>query len=245
MFGAGPVTHTGVNCDHCVVGITGIRYRCAVCPDFDLCSKCYDLRLCPPPPKPGHPAEHLFFRIDQPRGAEKSLAIMNRAGLVHLGVSCNVCATPGPMRGVRHQCVQCALNICEACEFSGQHDPSHTRLKIAVPPPAPAPPAATGSAFGPASTATGSPLSTPSTNSLPAGFVGFGMAHATSGRSGFQTLGPPPPAQTAPFGTQTTAPFGGGGNPNTGDPFGGGGAGGGGAPNSGYFGGNSAFGGGL
>lgn len=35
------VVHSYVNCDGCgVKGLVGIRYKCAVCPDFDFCEKC-------------------------------------------------------------------------------------------------------------------------------------------------------------------------------------------------------------
>jgi len=33
--------HQSVVCDACEISpITGIRYKCSVCPDFDLCEKC-------------------------------------------------------------------------------------------------------------------------------------------------------------------------------------------------------------
>lgn len=35
------VIHRHVTCDECgAFPITGIRYKCAVCPDFDVCEKC-------------------------------------------------------------------------------------------------------------------------------------------------------------------------------------------------------------
>lgn len=35
------VVHYRVNCDGCgQKGIVGIRYKCAICPDFDFCERC-------------------------------------------------------------------------------------------------------------------------------------------------------------------------------------------------------------
>jgi hypothetical protein len=35
------IVHSLVTCDGCSVSpIQGIRYKCSVCPDYDLCSKC-------------------------------------------------------------------------------------------------------------------------------------------------------------------------------------------------------------
>jgi hypothetical protein len=37
----GVVVHEHVNCDGCgQKGIVGIRYKCAVCSDFDFCERC-------------------------------------------------------------------------------------------------------------------------------------------------------------------------------------------------------------
>lgn len=52
-------THPGVVCDGCNGGISGIRYKCSVCPDYDLCSVCEA--------KPGvHDPSHIFLKIAKP-----------------------------------------------------------------------------------------------------------------------------------------------------------------------------------
>ena len=34
------VVHFNIYCDHCDRGISGIRYKCIQCEDYDLCSEC-------------------------------------------------------------------------------------------------------------------------------------------------------------------------------------------------------------
>lgn len=51
--------HTRVSCDGCGAHpITGIRYKCSVCPDFDYCETCES--------KIDHP--HVFLKIKKPQG---------------------------------------------------------------------------------------------------------------------------------------------------------------------------------
>jgi len=58
VFHGVPVHH-GVTCDGCGVSpIQGIRWKCSVCPDYDLCEKCN---------KEGIHKEHPFAKIVQPR----------------------------------------------------------------------------------------------------------------------------------------------------------------------------------
>ncbi|KAL9607445.1 MAG: hypothetical protein Q9167_007641 [Letrouitia subvulpina] len=51
--------HRGVNCNSCgAMPIRGIRYRCANCPDYDLCEQCEAMQL--------HDKTHLFFKVKIP-----------------------------------------------------------------------------------------------------------------------------------------------------------------------------------
>ena len=51
--------HFGVVCDACNGSIVGIRYKCAICPDYDLCSGCKS--------KGAHrDTEHAFNAIEKP-----------------------------------------------------------------------------------------------------------------------------------------------------------------------------------
>jgi len=51
--------HPGVVCDGCSGSISGIRYKCSSCPDFDLCATCEA--------KSGlHDSSHVFLKIAKP-----------------------------------------------------------------------------------------------------------------------------------------------------------------------------------
>lgn len=53
----GPL-HIGVTCDGCEGPVVGIRYKCCVCPDYDLCEVCEGK---------GKHSEHDMFKITTPR----------------------------------------------------------------------------------------------------------------------------------------------------------------------------------
>lgn len=53
----GPVVHSNVTCDVCgQQGIVGARYKCTVCPDYDLCENC----------EPEHDRSHPLIKINEP-----------------------------------------------------------------------------------------------------------------------------------------------------------------------------------
>lgn len=55
-----PVVHQNVECDGCgKAPITGVRYKCSVCKNFDFCSTCEERK--------GH--EHAFLKIQNPSQA--------------------------------------------------------------------------------------------------------------------------------------------------------------------------------
>jgi peptidoglycan hydrolase-like protein with peptidoglycan-binding domain len=56
------VTHRGITCDGCQQSpITGIRFKCRTCPDFDLCESCEAKNV--------HPADHplVKFKVERQR----------------------------------------------------------------------------------------------------------------------------------------------------------------------------------
>ena len=51
--------HPGVSCDGCDGPVVGARYKCMVCPDYDLCEKCEGK---------GQHKEHNMMRLSSPQG---------------------------------------------------------------------------------------------------------------------------------------------------------------------------------
>jgi hypothetical protein len=50
-----PILHDGISCDHCrKKPLLGVRYKCIVCPDFDLCDLCEAM---------GIHSDHIFVKI--------------------------------------------------------------------------------------------------------------------------------------------------------------------------------------
>jgi len=77
-----PVVHAGITCDGCQQSpIAGIRFKCKVCPDFDLCATCEA--------KNTHPADHplVKFKVPKTRCGRGGHGMGMRGG-------------HGPMRGV-------------------------------------------------------------------------------------------------------------------------------------------------
>ncbi len=55
----GPPVHGNIHCNNCkCMPIVGLRYKCGICNDFDLCQYCFDTA--------GHNASHLFVVVRRP-----------------------------------------------------------------------------------------------------------------------------------------------------------------------------------
>jgi len=50
--------HFGVVCDGCQGSIFGVRFKCSVCPDYDLCTKCEEKKV--------HDESHPLLKINKP-----------------------------------------------------------------------------------------------------------------------------------------------------------------------------------
>jgi hypothetical protein len=110
--GDGVAVHENVKCDGCgTVPITGDRYKCTVCHNFDLCSACEQKNI--------HPNSHPLLKLKEAPRRD-----------IHYGVTCDGCGVV-PIQGVRFKCLVCPnYDLCGACEAKNSHPSSHTLLKI-------------------------------------------------------------------------------------------------------------------
>ena len=117
--------HTGIVCDACGLNpLTGIRFKCSTCPDFDMCASCVEQNDT----TNAHP--HVFLRISKCIDSNSTATpplLRNRSTWSH-DASCSVCG--GGIVGYRYFCSCCAVDLCERCEQQGIHDASHSLLKM-------------------------------------------------------------------------------------------------------------------
>ncbi|ORZ26475.1 hypothetical protein BCR41DRAFT_348372 [Lobosporangium transversale] len=110
-------------CDMCNQKICyGTRYKCIVCPDYDLCQKCR------PFARTQHKG-HSFMPIDFP--GQVNISVDKTP---HPGVVCDGCNED--IFGVRYKCGNCPdYDLCGNCEASPSfvHDPDHLFIKIRKP----------------------------------------------------------------------------------------------------------------
>jgi len=108
----GVPVHENVKCDGCgAFPITGERFKCTVCHNFDLCSTCEQ--------KNTHPTSHPLLKIKEAPRRD-----------IHYGVTCDGCGVV-PIKGVRFKCLVCPnYDLCAVCEAKNAHPADHTLLKL-------------------------------------------------------------------------------------------------------------------
>ncbi|KAJ3022267.1 UNVERIFIED_CONTAM: hypothetical protein HDU68_009236 [Siphonaria sp. JEL0065] len=97
-----------INCDICTEKpLMGTRYKCATCPDFDLCETCYKNL------DKAHHSTHKFFKLESKDEIFQTL-------------DCDGCNSRG-LVGVRHQCRECPkYHLCAQCVVRGSEiHPQH------------------------------------------------------------------------------------------------------------------------
>lgn len=127
--------HAGIVCDGCNVSpVLGDRFKCTICVDFDLCSKCENSGKS----FGRHSAQHNMIKVAapgqpiRPRCPVMSEPTATATGPsdVHAGVRCDGCSVL-PIKGIRYKCTSCPnFDLCEDCEAKNAHDPKHVLLKM-------------------------------------------------------------------------------------------------------------------
>jgi len=107
--------HSNVRCDGCQEHpIVGARYKCTVCPDFDLCAACESKNI--------HPDSHPLLKLKEPRRSD-----------IHYNIICDGCGMD-PIQGARYKCAICPdYDLCSTCEAKGEHPEEHALVKLKVP----------------------------------------------------------------------------------------------------------------
>lgn len=127
--GRPPAFQHNAICDACDGHIIDTRYKCLDCPDFDLCSICWE------DARQSH-STHRFVRIkDNCIIAARTAKTLS----IHNGVLCDgpLCTKKkSPITGDRYKCAICTdYDLCSSCEAlpQSQHNVSHPMIKMKMP----------------------------------------------------------------------------------------------------------------
>ncbi|CCO29832.1 putative protein C6orf106 homolog [Rhizoctonia solani AG-1 IB] len=138
-----PLAVHAAECDACDETIVGVRHKCVVCHDFDLCDACYKVNAEPM----DHKSEHDMLHLERPqRIVTHVVAPEHNSTTVPVASSSTSTATPNALhnawcdacseriRGVRHKCLDCAdFDFCSACVGTDHFNGKHTFYPLAEP----------------------------------------------------------------------------------------------------------------
>jgi next-to-BRCA1 protein 1 len=118
-------------CDGCDKYITGIRYKCIDCPNWDVCQICISTAA-------SDHRRHRFVPIFDEQAITSRWATSPFASVKHYGISCDgpVCRKQekkGCIQGPRFKCAICPdTDFCDTCEASplNDHNPTHPLIKM-------------------------------------------------------------------------------------------------------------------
>ncbi|WVQ99972.1 hypothetical protein IAU59_007115 [Kwoniella sp. CBS 9459] len=116
-------------CDLCSLAITGVRWKCLNCPDWDSCSSCAASLNAT------HPG-HSFVRLHKATDYVTNAAFEAKEDVSHPNIICDGC--DGSIRGARYKCMHPSCpdyDLCESCEAApfAVHPNDHPMLKMKVP----------------------------------------------------------------------------------------------------------------
>lgn len=116
------IFHSGRSCDGCTMSsITGLLFKCLMCPDYDLCGECFS----------NGPRIDDLIHAHLYKGWQIDASEAHR----HWGFHCDGCSTT-PIRGIRFRCMTCDdYDLCEECNGKDPpiHDVRHAMLCILDP----------------------------------------------------------------------------------------------------------------
>lgn len=110
----------------------GYRYKCLICPEYDLCSDCYENKKF----NQSHELGHLMVRFDDPdvlfdeKITSDKVTLNNflemYASQVHVDIKCDMCYEE-PIKGLRIKCETCKnFDICYECYKKKNDDEPHS-----------------------------------------------------------------------------------------------------------------------
>ncbi|KAB5596540.1 hypothetical protein CTheo_177 [Ceratobasidium theobromae] len=129
------ISHHEAHCDRCNQMISGVRYKCTSCDDFDYCGVCIGFA----PLEHGHRFDAIinartkvYRQIDAWRATGQAPPEVSNAGKLEHQATCDLCEK-APIRGTRFKCADCPdWDTCEEClDRASRAHPEHTFIRVA------------------------------------------------------------------------------------------------------------------